>query len=247
MKSRARDPARLLSEIQAMASLKHPNAAELVDVHEDEKYVHLITPLYSGGDLLGHIVGQGKFKEAEARRVMRQVLGALAHAHARGVVHRDLKPDNIVFESEAAGSPVRVIDFGMARVAAMGPGEKEGGGGGGGGGAPRKGEALHMCSFVGTPLFMAPQVLLGRYDHKCDQWSAGAVLHVLLVGYPPFLGQTAPAVCNLILNEEPAYAEEDFGDVSPPALDLLKALLCKEAARRPEAAEALRHPWFGAA
>ncbi|CAM9543447.1 unnamed protein product, partial [Heterosigma akashiwo] len=220
-----------------MATLHHPNIAELHEVHGDEKCIHLITTLYKGGNLFEQIVEKGTFNEAEAKGIMRQILEALAHAHAKGIAHRDLKPENIIFESEEAGAPVRVIDFGMSKAEDPRRQQRESEAGGPWWDGP-------STSFVGTPLYMAPETVSGRVRSwaKADLWATGVVLqHAMLAGYPPFLATAWPALAERIRFAEPAELE----GVSPEGRDLLRRLLAKDPRGRPGAAEALRHPWFG--
>jgi len=228
LKSRVKNVGRLLAEIEVMASLDHPNVVELRDVYEDAKFLHLITPMYTGGDLFQRILRKGTFTEAEAAPIIRALLDVIAHCHGKGVAHRDLKPENVMFEGPEDGAAVRVIDFGLCKV-----------------------EDLQlraaMCSWVGTPYFVDPEVLTRSFTNKCDLWSVGVILHVLLAGYPPFMGDSDAEIFRAIMQDEPEYLPCDFDRVSPEARDLLARLLRKQGRRRPTAEAALCHPWFGAA
>lgn len=93
--------------------------------------------------------------------------------HVRGIVHRDIKPENIIFSNKSAESEVKIIDFGLS---------------------VKCNPIDNLSTLVGTPMYVSPDVLKGKYDASCDNWSAGVILFVLLVGYPPFKGQNKAEV-----------------------------------------------------
>ncbi len=117
---------------------------------------------------------QKSLSENVAAHIMKQLLSAVAYCHAKKVVHRDLKPENLLLESKAKDAQLKVIDFGTSKVF-----------------DPRK----KMTDKIGTPLYIAPEVLNQPYTEKCDVWSCGVVLYVLLSGKPPF---TAPTESELL-------------------------------------------------
>jgi calcium-dependent protein kinase len=100
---------------------------------------------------------------------MKQVLSAIMYCHNRGIVHRDLKPENILFDSKKVGACLKIIDFGAsAKLSAD----------------------VKLSKRIGTPFYVAPEVLAARYDEKCDIWSLGVILYILLCGYPPFFANS---------------------------------------------------------
>ena len=111
---------------------------------------------------------------------MRQMLSAIKHLHIHGIVHRDLKPENFLLASDESDSEIKLIDFGLSK----------------------RFTNKHMHTVVGTPFYVAPEVLKGDYDNQCDIWSLGVILFILLCGYPPFEGNSNKEIFNHILHQE---------------------------------------------
>ncbi|EEF40373.1 calcium-dependent protein kinase, putative [Ricinus communis] len=152
---------------------------------------------------------------------MKQLLTAIAHCHRLNIVHRDIKPDNILFDSR---NRVKLADFGSADWI---------------------GEESTMSGVVGTPYYAAPEVVLGReYNEKVDVWSAGVVLYVMLAGIPPFYGETVEEIFEAVIRGNLRFPPRIFRNVSPAAKDLLRKMICRDASRRFSAEQALRHPWI---
>ncbi|KAL8484297.1 hypothetical protein ACS0TY_026831 [Phlomoides rotata] len=142
-----------------------PIILRLHDVYEDDDYIHLITDLCDGGDLFDRITSGTRFSEPDVAAVLKQLMVAIAFCHRLGVAHRDIKPDNILFDSRGK---LKLADFGSAEMF----------------------EISEMNDVVGTPYYVAPEVLMGRnYNEKVDVWSAGVILYIMLAGVPPFYGE----------------------------------------------------------
>lgn len=150
-------PQRLLREVSLLQEICHKSIIWLVEVIEDEDYVHLVTELCNGGELFDRIVKKSSdvkndkpcFAEDEAARIIHQILSAVHYMHERGIVHRDIKPENVLFETADEDSPVKIIDFGLSR---------------------RHDNRVDrpITSIVGTPYYIAPEVFLRKYDKACD-------------------------------------------------------------------------------
>ena len=123
--------------------------------------------MYTGGELFDKIIDSKYFSEKEAAKVMKQLLSAVLYCHNKSIVHRDLKPENLVLETKKADAAIKVIDFGTSEV--FNPSKK-------------------MKQKYGTPYYIAPEVIKRNYTEKCDVWSAGVIMYILLCGYPPFNG-----------------------------------------------------------
>ena len=139
----------------------------LFEFAQDAKNYYLVTEYCDGGELLAKILANRFFSERIAARVMFQLLSAVVYCHSQKVVHRDLKPDNLVLEADDIESNIKVIDFGTSKI--FKPTET-------------------MKGIMGTAYYIAPEVLMGNYTAKCDVWSCGVILYILLSGIPPFSG-----------------------------------------------------------
>jgi serine/threonine protein kinase len=229
-------------EIILLQQMKHSSIIQLVDVFEDEEYLHLVTELCEGGELFDKIVERANsrskeeeddpeedaphcFSEQEAARVLHEILIAIRYMHQHGIVHRDIKPENILFTSKEEGSPIKIIDFGLARKF-----------------NPR--EDMSMSTVVGTPYYIAPEVLRKDYDASCDLWSVGIIAYILLCGYPPFNGADNAAVYAAVRKGTYYFPSSDWKGVSYDARDFIRRLLQVNVTKRMSVEQALRHPWL---
>lgn len=198
----------------------HPNVVKLIEVHQDRAHTYLVMELLSGGELLRR---PRPFSEQQASRIMRQLASAVRFMHSRGVVHRDLKPENIVFAHEGEDSPVKIVDFGFARV-------------------KRGREPLHTPCF--TLPYAAPEVVARQgYDQSCDLWSLGAILYSMLSGKPPFR-TGSPDLATRIRAGEIDFDGEAWSHVSSLAKQVAKGLLTVDPNERLTANALVSHPWL---
>ncbi|OVA02415.1 Protein kinase domain [Macleaya cordata] len=197
----------------------NPNVLQIFDVYEDDNFLHMIFELCEGSDLYDR-VSKRIFSESEAASVISPLMEAIAHCHRRGVAHRDIKPDNILFDSR---NRLKLADFGSADCFHEG----------------------RMRGIVGTPYYVAPEVISGRdYNEKVDVWSAGVIMYIMLAGIPPFYGESAAEIFEAVLRGNLRFPTRIFHSVSPAAKDLLRRMLCKDVSRRFSAEQVLRHPWI---
>ena len=221
----------LVREISILREMKHRSIIQLVDVCEDTEYVHLVTELCQGGELFDRIVqkssapGNGCFSEREAARIVFQILKSLKYMQRQNIVHRDIKPENILFETQDEDSPIKIIDFGLAR---------------------KHHQELEppMRTIVGTPYYIAPDVLQKSYDKSCDLWSIGVIAYILLVGYPPFNGNDNKEVYAAVRRGTYSFPQEDWQHVSINAQSFIVSLLQRDPTKRLTVDQALRHPWL---
>ena len=226
-------PGQLAREITLLRQVNHRNIIELVDVYEDAHYVHIITGLCAGGELFDRIaersvhaeVGAPCFSEEEAARILHQILTAISYLHRMKLVHRDIKPENLLFETKEEGSPIRLCDFGLSRI---------------------HDEATEppMTTLLGTPYYIAPEVLTKGYDKSCDLWSVGVIAFTLMAGYPPFNGGSNEEIHAAVLRGKYRFSATDWSETSREVRDFVRRLLQKDPKRRMTADEALRHPWM---
>ncbi|XP_043588614.1 ribosomal protein S6 kinase alpha-5-like isoform X2 [Bombus pyrosoma] len=198
----------------------HPNIVNLIEVHEDKTHMYLVMELLSGGELLRR---PRPFSEQQASKIMRQLASAVLFMHSKGVVHRDLKPENIVFAHQSEDSPVKIVDFGFARI-------------------KRGCEPLHTPCF--TLPYAAPEVIAKQgYDQSCDLWSLGAILYSLLSGNPPF-GTDSPDLATRIRAGEIDFDSESWSHVSDLTKQVVKGLLTVDPSKRLTASDLVNHPWL---
>ena len=212
-------------EIEILRKISHPNITNIFEIFADSKKYYVIMEFLEGGELFEAITSIGSFTEASACKVMKQILSAVYYLHSNRIVHRDLKPENIMLTQKPknANYQIKLIDFGTAKI--FKPGKK-------------------MNKFIGTSYYIAPEVLKERYDEKCDVWSCGVILFILLCGYPPFNGNTNVDIFHAIQNQNPIFGGEEWEDITPEAKDLIKLMLKKNPNERLSAEMCLRHKWF---
>ncbi|KAL3775698.1 hypothetical protein ACHAW5_007586 [Stephanodiscus triporus] len=222
----------LVREIALLREMDHQSIIRLVDVFEDDDYIHIVTDLCTGGELFDKIVrktqesnDQSCFAEEEAAMVIYQMLDALSYMHERDIVHRDIKPENILFETADDDSPVKIIDFGLSRKHIANVEQP-------------------MSSFVGTPYYIAPEVLQKKYDKSCDLWSVGIISYTLLCGYPPFNGANNDKILDSVRRGRFSFPSADWSCKSRESRDFVRRLLQKDPRRRMTAREAMVHPWI---
>lgn len=213
-------------EISILQGLDHPNVLKLIEVHEDFRYIYLVTEYCAGGSVWDWLQSSSPKWEKQAAGIMGQLFQGLQYLHIKKVCHRDLKPENCMFASKSADSELKIIDFGLAVR------------------FQQRGGYGEMQSLVGTPSYQAPEVLQGKYGPKCDMWSAGVILFTLLSckSLPENTG-SKPAFQRVKQGLDSLRA--DLGQsVSAEALDLISKLLVLDPTQRLEPKQALAHPWF---
>lgn len=231
--------ASLEREIAALKLVKalggHRSIIDLKDVYVDGKKVFLVTELARGGELFDSIVAGGALGETRASAIVHEVASALAFMHRHGLVHKDIKPENILFTSRDDGkskrgtSLVKLADFGSAGPASTNN---------------------TRLDDIGTSAYLPPELLTsGVCTTGCDMWALGCVLYIMLSGSHPFdLDGTAPdaVVERRIKQDVVSFDGPAWAAVSPDAKDLVAKLLDKNPAMRLTADQVLRHPWVAA-
>lgn len=180
----------------------------------------------NGGELFDAIISAGKFKESTARVLIKRLLSCINYCHNKGIVHRDLKPENILLESDLDFDKMKIIDFGTAVP------------------YDSKGNKKAMNEVLGTPFYIAPEVLAANYTEKCDIWSIGVITFMLLSGKAPFFGKDDAAIFNMVRKGKFEYTSANWKMVSGDAKEFINALLTLDPKKRPSAQEALGHKWM---
>ncbi|KAI5683627.1 hypothetical protein M9H77_04855 [Catharanthus roseus] len=211
-------------EVAIMSSLpNHPNIVKLKATYEDNEAVHLVMELCEGGELFDRIVARGHYSERAAAGVVKTVAEVVRMCHANGVIHRDLKPENFLFANKKENSALKAIDFGLSVF--FKPGER-------------------FSEIVGSPYYMAPEVLKRNYGPEVDIWSAGVILYILLCGVPPFWAETEQGVALAILRGVIDFKREPWPQISESAKSLVKQMLDPDPKKRLTAQQVLDHPWI---
>jgi calcium-dependent protein kinase len=223
-KSQVKNIERFRLEISIMKQMDHPNIIKLFETFEDHRNIYLVMELCTGGELFDRIIELGHLTEHQAAIIMQQILRAVFYMHQNKVMHRDLKPENFLFSTKESveKSPLKIIDFGLSAHFEAGQ---------------------TMSTKAGTPYYVAPQVLAGKYDESCDIWSCGVIMFILLCGYPPFYGDTDAEVLRKVREGVFTFNPSDWRSISDDAKDLIRKMLQFNPKDRYTAEQALNHIW----
>jgi serine/threonine-protein kinase len=207
--------ARFQREARAIARLAHPSCVRILDyAHVANRYQYIAMELLDGPTLSSVLFAEFQLEPSRAVTIARQLLGALAHAHALGVLHRDVKPENVMLVTRPTGQRAVLIDFGLARLhddATL--------------------TASGMC--LGSPSYIAPERLLGKeYDARCDLYAVGVILYEMLAGARPFVGDSPEDVMQKSMTRPPRPLRAIRRDLSPALEAVVMRALAKDPAKR---------------
>lgn len=214
-------------EIQVLLKVDHPNCIRLFDVFITPRKVYIVTELVTGGELLDRVTERGNYTEREAAAIIRQILDGVTYLHAQGIVHRDLKLENMIMANERDDSPVKIADFGLSKFFSP--------------------ETV-LSTMCGSPQYVAPEVLgVGdgnkEYSPAVDMWSVGVILFILLSGYSPFDDDNDAVLFEKIKKGNYDADDPIWENISAEAKALVAQLLTVDTAKRLTAEQALAHPW----
>lgn len=208
-------------EVEIMQHLSgHPSVVTLQAVYEDAESLHLVMELCSGGRLIDEMSRNGCYSEQQAAKLIKELIMVIKYCHEMGVIHRDIKPENILRTSTGQ---LKLADFGLSMRVAKGQ---------------------NLSGVVGSPAYVAPEVLAGTYSEKVDVWAAGVLLHALLIGVLPFRGESVEAIFEAIKQVQLDFHSEKWQSISGLAKDLLSRMLSRDAGKRLSPEEVLSHPWI---
>uniref|UniRef100_A0A8C7JWD6 calcium/calmodulin-dependent protein kinase n=1 Tax=Oncorhynchus kisutch TaxID=8019 RepID=A0A8C7JWD6_ONCKI len=221
----ARDHQKLEREARICRLLKHPNIVRLHDSISEEGFHYLVFDLVTGGELFEDIVAREYYSEADASQCIQQILESVNHCHQSGIVHRDMKPENLLLASKLKGAAVKLADFGLAIEV--------------------QGDQQAWFGFAGTPGYLSPEVLRkDPYGKPVDMWACGVILYILLVGYPPFWDEDQHRLYQQIKAGAYDFPSPEWDTVTPEAKDLINKMLTINPVKRVTATDALKHPWI---
>ncbi|CAH8382132.1 unnamed protein product [Eruca vesicaria subsp. sativa] len=210
-------------EIQIMHHLAgHPNVISIKGAYEDVVAVHLVMECCAGGELFDRIIQRGHYTERKAAELTRTIVGVVEACHSLGVMHRDLKPENFLFVSKHEDSLLKTIDFGLSMF--FKPDDV-------------------FTDVVGSPYYVAPEVLRKQYGPEADVWSAGVIVYILLSGVPPFWAESEQGIFEQVLHGDLDFSSDPWPSISESAKDLVRKMLVRDPKKRLTAHQVLCHPW----
>lgn len=214
---------RLLQEGTVQAELRHPNIVAVDEVIEDEQRPSLLLELVEG-PTLETLLAVHRFDVSEAIQLFQGIVAGVEHAHNSGLVHRDLKPGNVLLALDHDGMTPKVADFGLAKVVD------------GGMGHTRTGDTM------GTPMYMAPEQVRdsSRVDHRADIYSLGCLLYEMVIGQPPFNGSDVIEIFSAIGDGRYTDPEEALPGIPAELADAIRAMLATDPEERPASCAELR-------
>lgn len=215
----AEEQKKILKEVDILKQLDHPNIIKIYEFFEDTKFMYIIMELAQGGELFDKIQNVHHFSERKAAEIFQQVLSGVNYLHKHNIVHRDLKPENILFDGEI----LKIVDFGTSR---------------------NFDNKKKMKNCHGTPYYIAPEVLNESYNEKCDVWSCGVILYILLSGVPPFNGANDDEILDSVMKGKYTFDIPEFRALSSYAKQLIRKMLTYNPKDRISIDEALADEWF---
>lgn len=211
---------KLINEVNIMKCLDHPHIVKIYEFFDHANALYIVMEYLEGEPLFDYLIRHTPaITEKMVAEIMHQIVSAIYFMHLNGIVHRDIKSENIIFN----GKNITVIDFGTSKIMTS---------------------ESRLREAKGTAFYMAPEVIKGSYNEKCDIWSCGIVFYILLTGRPPFTVANKTNVFNQILNLEFELPLSKITGVSKEALNLLHSMLEEKPENRIRAEDALNHPFF---
>jgi calcium-dependent protein kinase len=214
-------------EINILIKADHPNIIKLYEIFQSQRSLYLVMEECKGGEvfdrIIDHIQKKEMYSEKDAAKIFEKLMSAVQYCHNNGICHRDLKPENLLYLNEGSekDNPIKVIDFGLSQIFIN----------------------RRLSTKVGTAYYVSPEILKGDYTEKCDIWSAGVILYILLSGDPPFNGPDDSSIYSKIASLKYSFPQNKWSNISIEAKDLITHMICPENERY-NAKQVLEHPWL---
>lgn len=215
----------ILNEIDILKNMDHPNVVKIFEFYNSNEAYFLVTELCKEGELFKEIDEGGPMEEINCAYIMYQIFSAVHYCHSMNIIHRDLKPENILIEKRESDGyfRIKIIDFGTAIIFEEGKMEKK---------------------VIGSSYYIAPEVLAKNYTNKCDLWSCGVIMYILLSGGPPFQGNNDAEILAKIKQGKYDLNSPPWHKISSEAKNLINSLLDSNPTTRINAQQALNHTWL---
>lgn len=212
-------------EIDVLKMSQHPNIVGLIDLFENSDYYYIVLEYMQGKDLFDYIqVRHFKLSEQRVKEIAYQIGLAIKYLHSYGIVHRDLKLENVMMSDNTEASVPKLVDFGLAKL--IGPNEK-------------------ADEPFGTLGYVAPEVLRKEpYSFSCDLWSYGCIVYALMSGSLPFDHESQKETIRMTLENKLEFDLPCWTNISKTAKDLITQLLNKDSEKRISLDNVLKHQWF---
>ena len=222
-KTQQTNESEVINEVGVLMKMDHPNIIKIFEFYHNKDCYYLITEYCGGGELFDKIAkSKTLLSEIQSAYIMYQILSAISYCHKMKIIHRDLKPENVLIKQDEKGFyRVKICDFGTSQVFKFGD---------------------IQTKLVGSAYYIAPEVITKKYNSKCDLWSCGVIMFVLLTRKAPFGGRNDKQILENVLHGQ--YKKELLEEYSPYAIDLISKLLERDISKRLNAEMALQHRWF---
>ncbi|CAG9316574.1 CDPK1_18 [Blepharisma stoltei] len=213
----------VLESIETLYGIDHPNVVKITEVIESDESLNIIAELCTGGELTAKISKNKSFSEKDAAKTFKDIMLAISCCHANGIVHRNISTKTILYQNQESNSEIKLVDFSLSK----------------------KMKHKHALKEpIGSVQYMAPEVFDKEYNEKCDIWSAGVVLYIMLVGRPPFGGHKVNDIVASIKEGKLHLDKSHCQHLSGEAKDLLKKMLSVDPEARLSAQQVLEHQWI---
>ncbi|OMJ79323.1 hypothetical protein SteCoe_20664 [Stentor coeruleus] len=213
-----------LNDIRVLSIMDHPNIIKLYEFYEDEAYFYLVTEYLGGGELFDYIINSKVLSEPVAAHFMSQLLSAISYCHDNNIIHKDIKPENLLLDRNSPDAILKLIDFGSSSPILS---DKK------------------LTQKCGDAFYIAPEVLNKQiYNEKSDIWSSGVIMYILLSGRPPFYGKNEKDIIKKVLSGNYSTSGYEWDSISSEAIKLLQKMLDITPMKRISAKSALQDPWI---
>lgn len=231
----------MVTEIEIMKRVRHRHVVSMYELYESPRCQWLILELVTGGSLQEYILKTTQYSEESVIRLIIQILLGVQYLHSLGIVHRDLKVENILLQGVGSASEIKIADFGLSAfvgVGDVGYDAEEG--------IKRK-KYRALTDMWGTKEYFAPELIKRAYGPQADLWSVGCIVYEMLSGdvaFPIHRNEHDSSVFKRISEANVSYSGAVWRDISQPAKDFVQAMLTPDPTKRPNCQEALMHPWM---